>query len=74
MPAITPERQPRATLSRNLALCGQALPRQGPPCPPGGDPSSPRGAEWLPGCGTRDRAWPIVVHQGPRHKGFVTYE
>ncbi len=87
---ITPERQPRATLSRNLALQGQALPwSRDPPvlrtggwngcwvmrvvqmvrCRSARWGTIDHGAEWMPGCGAMDRAWPIVVHLSPPHKG-----
>ncbi|GGO58122.1 hypothetical protein GCM10012287_55570 [Streptomyces daqingensis] len=87
--AITPERQPLATLTRNL-LCSDRL-RQF-----GGDPPARKtggGTGWgssllagllggdpmpavrrmVAGLRAMDRAWPIVVHPKAAHKG-VRYQ
>ncbi|HCA84765.1 MAG TPA: hypothetical protein DEQ61_04260 [Streptomyces sp.] len=79
--AITPERQPLATLSRNLLdrPCPESRnpPVQGRSHPDfdllDGDPSDPRRRLDAVTAGM-DRAWPIVVHSRPRHKGFITCE
>ncbi|PGH48260.1 hypothetical protein CRI70_24115 [Streptomyces sp. Ru87] len=77
---MTPERQPLATLSRNLLdrpCQGRDPPVQGR-CRPdagllGGDPESPR-CRLDANTAGMDRAWPIVVHYRPGHKGFITCE
>ncbi|GGN47619.1 hypothetical protein GCM10012285_33530 [Streptomyces kronopolitis] len=78
IPAITPERQPLATLSRNLL---DRLRRMSGDPPVHGRRTPPPTTRWGPkypatptGCRAAgmDRAWPIVVHSRPPHKGLVT--
>ncbi|GGR36486.1 hypothetical protein GCM10010219_46770 [Streptomyces netropsis] len=81
-PAITPERQPLATPSRNLG--GQAPPLTTETPLPQGRLMVPPATRWgpiTPGrgpvggrAGGMDRARPIVVHSRPGHKRFVTSE
>ncbi|GAA2931697.1 hypothetical protein GCM10010446_15660 [Streptomyces enissocaesilis] len=79
-PAITPERQPLATRSRNLLDRPRRCPAETPLSTAGaiaagrlgGDPRN-RGTDWLSGGAVLDRAWPIVVHSQPVHKWFITH-